>query len=63
MCNLPSAAEPLFMSFSIAFTHPTFQRILPLAVGAILTTGRRTVKTSSVERAPMIYYVHAATRK
>jgi hypothetical protein len=43
MCNLPSAAEPLFMSFSIAFTEPTFQRILPLAVGAILTTGRRTV--------------------
>ena len=43
MYNLPSAAEPLFMSFSIAFTQPTFQRILPLAVGAILTTGRRTV--------------------
>ena len=43
MFNLPSSAEPLFMSFSIAFTQPTFQRILPLAVGAILTTGRRTV--------------------
>ncbi len=43
MYNLPSAAEPLFMNFSIAFTKPTFQRILLLAVGAILTTGRRTV--------------------
>ena len=43
MYCLPSAAEPLFMSFSIAFTHPTFQRILPLAAGAILTMGRRTV--------------------
>jgi hypothetical protein len=43
MFHLPSAAEPLFMSFSIAFTEPTFQRILPPAVGAILTTGRRTV--------------------
>ncbi len=43
MPNIPSAAESLFMSFSIAFTQPTFQRILPLAIGAILTTGRRTV--------------------
>ncbi len=43
MLNIPSAAESLFMSFSIAFTQPTFQRILPLAIGAILTTGRRTV--------------------
>ena len=43
MLPLPSAAEPLFMSFSIAFTQPTFQRILPLAVGTILTLGRRTV--------------------
>ena len=43
MLSLPSAAEPLFMSLSIAFTCPTFQRILPLAVGAILALGRRTV--------------------
>jgi hypothetical protein len=43
MLSLPSAAEPLFMSLSIAFTCPTFQRILPLTVGAILTMGRRTV--------------------
>ena len=43
MYSLPSAAEPLFMSFSIAFTEPTFQRILPLLAGAILTRGRRTI--------------------
>lgn len=43
MFTIPSAAESLFMSFSTAFTQPTFQRIVPLAVGAILTTGRRTV--------------------
>jgi len=43
MLSIPSAAEPLFMSFSIAFTRPTFQRILRLAIGAILTRGRRTI--------------------
>lgn len=43
MLSIPLAAEPILMSFSIAFTQPTFQRILPLTIGAILTTGRRTV--------------------
>jgi hypothetical protein len=43
MLALPSAAESLLMSFSIAFTEPTFQRVVPLAVGAILALGRRTV--------------------
>ena len=43
MLSLPSAAESILMSFSIAFTQPTFQRILPLAVGAVLALGRRTV--------------------
>ena len=43
MLSIPSAAEQIFMSFSTAFTQPTFQRILPLAIGAILTAGRRTV--------------------
>ena len=43
MLPLPSAAEPLFMSLSVAFTQPTFQRIIPLIVGAILAMGRRTV--------------------
>jgi hypothetical protein len=43
MLPLPSAAEPLFLSLSVAFTLPTFQRVVPLLVGAILTLGRRTV--------------------
>ena len=43
MLSIPSAAEPVLMSLSIAFTQPTFQRILPLTIGAILTIGRRTV--------------------
>jgi hypothetical protein len=43
MLFLPSAAEPILMSLSVAFTQPTFQRILPLCVGAVLTMGRRTV--------------------
>ena len=43
MLTIPSAAQSLFMSFSIAFTQPTFQRILPLAIGGVLTMGRRTV--------------------
>jgi len=37
MLSIPSAAEPILMSLSIAFTQPTFQRILPL------TVGRRTI--------------------
>jgi len=43
MLSLPSAAESLLMSLSIAYTEPTFQRMVALAVGAILTSGRRTV--------------------
>ena len=43
MLSLPSAAEPLLMSLSVAFTRPTFRRIVPLVVGAILTMGRRTI--------------------
>jgi hypothetical protein len=43
MLHLPSAAKPFFLSFSVAFTKPTFQRILWLAVGAILAMGQRTV--------------------
>jgi len=40
---LPSAAKPLLLSFSVAFSKPTFQRALPILIGAILTFGRRTV--------------------
>jgi len=43
MFPLPSVAEPLVMSLSITFTQPTFSRILPLLVGAVLTKGRRTI--------------------
>lgn len=43
MLSLPSAAHALLMSFSVVFTAPTFRRVLVLAVGAILTRGRRTV--------------------
>ena len=43
MISLPSVAEPLLRSFSIAFTEPTFQRSLVLLVGAILARDRRTI--------------------
>jgi hypothetical protein len=43
MLPLPSAVGAIFMSFSVAFTQPTFRRMLLLAVGAILTMGRRTI--------------------
>ncbi|NQU76779.1 MAG: transposase [Planctomycetes bacterium] len=43
MLSLPSAAEPLFLKLSVAFTRPTFQRILPLCIGAILAIGPRTI--------------------
>jgi hypothetical protein len=43
MLSLPSAARALLMSFSGAFTQPTFRRVLFLTVGAILTMRRRTV--------------------
>jgi hypothetical protein len=40
---VPKAAEPLVCSFSVAFTRPTFQRVLVLLLGAILTLRQRTV--------------------
>jgi hypothetical protein len=43
MLSLPSAARSLLMSFSIAFTKPTFCRVILLAVGALLTLRGRTV--------------------
>jgi hypothetical protein len=43
MLSLPPAAEPLLLSFAPVFTKPTFQRVLVLVVGAILTLGRHTV--------------------
>jgi hypothetical protein len=43
MLRLPKAAEPLLSSLSIAFTQRTFQRVLLLLVGAVLSLGRHTV--------------------
>src|SRR4030042_824148 len=43
MLTIPSAAKQLFVQFSFAFTQPTYQRILSLLIGAVITIGRRTV--------------------
>lgn len=43
MLFIPSVARTLFMSFSVAYTRPTFERILALIAGTILTSGRRTI--------------------
>jgi len=43
MLRLPKAAEPLVLAFSVAFTAPTFQRVVVLILGAILCLRRRTV--------------------
>ncbi len=43
MSLLPRAAQPLLHSFAGGFTRPTFTRFLTLMLGAVLTTGRRTI--------------------
>jgi len=43
MLSVPKAAEPLVSAFSVAFTRPTFQRVLVLFLGAILSLRHRTV--------------------
>jgi hypothetical protein len=43
MLTLPAAAAPLLLALTDPLTQATAQRLLLLAVGAILTTGRRTV--------------------
>ena len=40
---LPPEARPLVAAFVFSFTSPTYQRFSALLVGAVLTTGRRTV--------------------
>jgi hypothetical protein len=40
---LPPEAHPLVQVFALHFTSPTYQRFSTLLVGAVLTTGRRTV--------------------
>jgi hypothetical protein len=43
MLRLPKAAEPLVSAFSVAFTRPTFQRVVVLILGTILSLRQRTV--------------------
>jgi len=43
MMTIPTAAEPLFKEFSAAFTKALYPRVVLLAVGLIVTFGRRTV--------------------
>src|SRR3954465_2822614 len=40
---LPPESHPLLNALVFTFTNPTYQRFSTLLVGAILTTGRRTV--------------------
>ena len=40
---LPPEAHPLVQVLALHFTNPTYQRFSALLVGAVLTTGRRTV--------------------
>src|SRR3954465_13013511 len=40
---LPPEAHPLVQVLALQFTSPTYQRLSALLVGALLTTGRRTV--------------------
>lgn len=43
MFTFPRAAEPLVLAFSVAFSPRTFQRVVVLVLGAILSLRRRTV--------------------
>ena len=43
MLSLPAAAAPVLLALTDPLVQPTAQRLLLLIVGAILTTGRRTI--------------------
>src|SRR5215213_6780731 len=43
MLRVPAAAEPLLSSFSVAFSRPTFHRVVLLILGVVVAPGRRTV--------------------
>jgi hypothetical protein len=60
MLSLPSAAEPLLMSFSIAFTQPTFRRVLLLIAGTVVALRQRTV-TAVVRALRGVVPGHAST--
>ena len=53
MLHLASAAEPIFLSFSVAFTKPTFQRILLLAVGTIVAMGTSLDRAGHLGQTPL----------
>jgi hypothetical protein len=40
---LPPEAHPLVQVLALHFTNPTYQRVVTLVIGALVTTGRRTV--------------------
>ena len=43
MLTLPDAIVPILSPFAALFTNPTWQKAQLLMMGAILTTGQRTV--------------------
>jgi hypothetical protein len=43
MLSIPKAAEPLVSAFSVAFSRQTFQRVVVLFLGAILSPRHRTI--------------------
>ena len=53
MLALPAAARPLLLALTDSLVQPTGQRLLPLAVGAILATGRRTVTRLLATTSPL----------
>src|ERR1044072_672848 len=54
MFPLPAAAEPLLLALTVPFTQATGPRFLLLTVGAILTTGRRTVTRIVTTARPLL---------
>jgi hypothetical protein len=53
MLRVPAAAEPLLSSFSVAFSRPTFHRVVLLVLGAVVTPRRRTVAAVLRTMAPL----------
>ncbi|MHB1156822.1 MAG: hypothetical protein ACYC26_08285, partial [Phycisphaerales bacterium] len=50
MFSLPRTAQPLLLSFSVAFSPRSFQRAMVLLIGEIPAMGRRTDPTLSPAR-------------
>lgn len=53
MLTLPKAVESVLSPFSIAFTRPTFQRVVLLFVGSVLAMGRHTVTAALRAAGPL----------